>query len=184
MKQFFVKKREGDYSDILLGKGVAELVKKVFEQNDIEGADIWIKDKVSFYLVESEKDIKESHFSNLHFETLYPLIFYDKMDEKPSYTSDVVDFTMEKKYKDWTANKKKSSLIRQSTGIPLSNKIMNDLYEIKDYFSEIVQVILKNYNDFNSNYKELLEEIDTLFDKIQIEEFKEIVKSKLLEEEL
>ncbi len=184
MKQFFVKKREGDYSDILLGKGVAELVKKVFEQNDIEGADIWIKDKGSFYLVESEKDIKESHFSNLHFETLYPLIFYDKMDEKPSYTSDVVDFTMEKKYKDWTANKKKLSLIRQSTGIPLSNKIMNDLYEIKDYFSEIVQVILKNYNDFNSNYKELLEEIDTLFDKIQIEEFKEIVKSKLLEEEL
>ena len=184
MNKFYIKKEEGDYSDVLMTRGVAELVEKVFKQNNIEGVDIWIKDKGAFYLVESEKEIKNEYFSNFNFETLYPLIFYDKMDEKPSYTGNLIDFTQEKEYKEWSVDRKKSSLIRQSTGIPLSNKIMDNLYQIKDYFSEIVQVILENYNKFNNSYEELLEELDVLFDKIQIIEFKKIVKRNLIEEEL
>ncbi|AGB40919.1 hypothetical protein Halha_0958 [Halobacteroides halobius DSM 5150] len=179
MEKFFIPKSEGDYSDILLCRGVAEIVKQVFKQNEIDDLDILIKDVGSFYVIEPEEELKEDYFSDLNFRTLYPLIFYDKMDQRPNYTEDIVDFTTDKEYKDWTAEERKSGLIRQTTGIPLSNKIMNDLHEIKEYFGEILFTILDFFSEVSSDYNQLAEDLDQLFTKIKINKFKQIVKSKL-----
>ncbi len=184
MKSFFVKKVEGDYSDILMARGVAEIAKEVFHQNSIEDVNIWIKNKGSFYVVENEKELKKSYFKKINFKTLYPLIYYKKMDQRPNYTGDVIDFTVEEKYKEWSDNKRKSALIRQSTGIPLSNKIMNDLYSIKDHFGELVYTILEHFNKAGVDYLELNKKMDKLFEKIQLEKFKEIIKINLTRQEL
>ena len=134
MQKFYIEKVEGDYSDVLIARGIAELVKEVFNQNNLEEVDIWINNRGAFFVVESDKELKKEYFNQINFKTLYPLIYYDKMDEKPEYTGNIIDFTQEKKYKEWSPNERKSSLIRQATGIPLSNKIMDDIYKIKESF--------------------------------------------------
>ncbi|MGM0472421.1 MAG: hypothetical protein ACQEQI_09125, partial [Bacillota bacterium] len=184
MKQVLVPKLEGDYSDILLARGLAEIYKFVLEENDADKPKVIIKDQGGFYLVESNREIKRKYFNGLQFETLYPLIFYDKMDNKPEYTSDIVDFTEDIEYKEWGVNKRKSSLIRQTTGIPLSNKIMDDLYKIKEYFGEILFVIVDFYSELQKDYSLLADRLDQLFDEIQINKFKEIIKNKLTAQEL
>ncbi|RCW49886.1 hypothetical protein [Halanaerobium sp. MA284_MarDTE_T2] len=184
MRKFFIEKVEGDYSDVLLARGVAELVKEVFNQNNFEGVDIWINNNGAFFVIESEKEIKKEYFNQLNFNTLYPLIYYDKMDDKPNYTENIIDFTQEKKYKDWSPNERKSSLIRQATGIPLSNKIMNDIYKINDYFSELVYLILEHYSNPTEKFNDLVAKIDDLFINIQLNNFKSIVKNNLKDNEL
>ncbi len=184
MQKFYIEKGEGDYSDILVARGVAELVKEVLNQNDFEGVDIRINNNGAFFVVESEKEIKKEYFDSLDFKTLYPLIYYDKMDEKPDYTGNIIDFTQEKKYKDWSPNERKSSLIRQATGIPLSNKIMNDIYNIKEYFSDLVYLILNHYSNPTVKFAVLEGEIQDLFINIQLKNFKNIVKSNLTDNEL
>lgn len=184
MQKFYIEKVEGDYSDILVTRGVAELVKEVFNQNDFEGVDIWINNKGAFFVVESEKEIKKEYFNQMKFKTLYPLIYYDKMDDKPNYTGNIIDFTQEKKYKEWSPNERKSSLIRQATGIPLSNKTMNDIYNIKEYFSDLVYLILYHYSNPAEKFSDLEEKMEDLFINIQLKNFKNIVKSNLTDKEL
>lgn len=184
MQKFFIEKVEGDYSDVLLARGVAELIKEVFNQNNFEGVDIWINNKGAFFTIESEKEIKEKYFNELTFKSLYPLIYYDKMDKMPNYTGNIIDFNQEEEYKDWSVDKRKSSLIRQSTGIPLSNKIMNDLYGIKEYFSELVYLILEHYSNPTDKFTDLVGKIDDLFINIQLNNFKSIVKNNLTDNEL
>ena len=131
MDRFFIPKLEGDYSDILLARGIAELVEVVLVSSG-KSTNISISDLGQFYIVESGDEITEQDLSTVSFKVLYPLIYYEKMDVKPGYVSgkNLVDYTEEKKYKDWSAKERKSSLIRQATGVPLSNKIMDDIYEI------------------------------------------------------
>lgn len=184
MQKFYIEKSEGDYSDVLIARGVAELVKEVFKQNNFEGVDIWINNSGAFFVVESGKEIKKEYFNQINFKTLYPLIYYDKMDGKPEYTGDIVDFTQEKKYKDWSADERKSLLIRQATGIPLSNKIMNDIYNIKENFSDLVYLILNYYSNPTEKFCDLEKKIEDLFINIQLENFKNIIKSNLTDKEL
>ena len=184
MKECFVPKLEGDYSDILIARGLSTIIEFVLDKNDVNKPKLIIKDQGSFYLIKSNHEIKSEYFNDLQFETLYPLIYYDKMDNKPKYTTDIIDFTDEEEYKEWSANKRKSNLIRQTTGIPLSNKIMNDVYSLKDHFGEILFTIIDFYSELRENYSLLLDKLDKLFDKIQINEFKRIVKSNLAKKEL
>ncbi|SJZ90997.1 hypothetical protein [Selenihalanaerobacter shriftii] len=184
MNRFFIPKLEGDYSDILMTRGIVEIVKFILQEQNIESPKIVIKNQSSFYVVESDEKIKKEYFDNLKFKSLYPLIFYNKMEQKPDYTSDIIDFTIEEEYKEWSDSKMKSNLIRQTTGIPLSNKIMNDIYAIKDYFGDVLLIILRFYSQIKLDYSILNKELDGLFEGIQINNFKKVIKYKLTYEEL
>ena len=184
MRQFYVPKLEGDYSDILLCRGIAEIVKQVLIQSGEENPEIVIKDMASFYQIESDKELIKENFTDVEFKTLYPLIYYDKMDNKPDYTEDIVDFTLDEEYKDWSATKHKSNLIRQTTGVPLSNKIMNDVYSIKEYFGELLFIILDSFSEPQGDYSQLSDNSDQLFIKIQLNKFKKIIKNELSNNEL
>ena len=184
MRQFYVPKLEGDYSDILLCRGIAEIVKQVLIQSGEENPEIVIKDMASFYQIESDKELIKENFTDVEFKTLYPLIYYDKMDNKPDYTEDIVDFTLDEEYKEWSATKHKSNLIRQTTGVPLSNKIMNDVYSIKEYFGELLFIILDSFSEPQGDYSQLSDNSDQLFIKIQLNKFKKIIKNELSNNEL
>ncbi|MBM7556090.1 hypothetical protein [Halanaerobacter jeridensis] len=184
MRQFYVPKLEGDYSDILLCRGIAEIVKQVLIQSGEENPEIVIKDMASFYQIESDKELIKENFTDVEFKTLYPLIYYDKMDNKPDYTEDIVDFTLDEEYKEWSATKHKSNLIRQTTGVPLSNKIMNDVYSIKEYFGELLFIILDSFSEPQGDYSQLSDNLDQLFIKIQLNKFKKIIKNELSNSEL
>src|SRR5690554_5351980 len=114
MERFFIPKLEGDYSDILLARGIAELVDHVIVSAG-KNTNITIADYGQFYIVESGDEITKQDLSTVSFKALYPLIYYEKMDAKPDYISgqNLIDYTDDEKYKDWSAEKRKSSLIRQ-----------------------------------------------------------------------
>ena len=168
----------------MLCRGIAEIVKQVLIQSGEENPEIVIKDMASFYQIESDKELIKENFTDVEFKTLYPLIYYDKMDNKPDYTEDIVDFTLDEEYKDWSATKHKSNLIRQTTGVPLSNKIMNDVYSIKEYFGELLFIILDSFSEPQGDYSQLSDNSDQLFIKIQLNKFKKIIKNELSNNEL
>ncbi|MCK8816754.1 hypothetical protein MWH28_05135 [Natroniella sulfidigena] len=184
MQKFFVPKVEGDYSDILVARGVAEIINLILKKQGIETPQITITNQEVFYVIESSEDLKKDYFTDLKFKSLYPLIFYDKMDQKPEYTGDVIDFTEEEEYEDWSSAKRKSTLIRQTTGVPLSNKIMDDIYAINNYFGDILLTILEFYSELQRDYNLLAEKLDRLFEEIQINNFKRIIKDELAKQEL
>lgn len=180
MKKFYIPKIEGDSSDVLFARGIAELVKTVLEAAE-KITDVFIKNIGQFYLVESIDEINEDDFKNVTFKALYPLIFYDKMENKPTYVwgDNLIDFTIEEEFSDWSSNKRKSSLIRQTTGIPLSNKIMDSLYDIKENFKDILYLFLSFYSEIQDDYENLDLEFDKLFDNIQLKEFKNKIEKEL-----
>jgi len=184
VNRFYIPKLEGDYSDILVARGVGELIKLVLDASG-KRTDIYMVNSGQFYLLESTEDITEEDFDNISFKILYPLIYYDKMPEKPAYVGkkDLIDYTEEEKYEDWSSDKRKSSFIRQATGIPLSNRIMDDLYSIKEHFNKLVSLILSFYSEIHVDYeKELEERLNKFYEDIQLANFKERIKGELPEE--
>ena len=113
MNRFYIPKLEGDYSDILVARGVGELIKLVLDASG-KRTDIYMVNSGQFYLLESTEDITEEDFDNVSFKILYPLIYYDKMPEKPAYVGkmDLIDYTEEEKYEDWASDKRKSSFYK------------------------------------------------------------------------
>lgn len=185
MNKFYIPKLEGDYSDILLTRGVAELVKLVLNVSG-KKADIFIGNLGQFYVIESNEKISKYDFNSVTFKALYPLIYYEKMDKPPNYVSgeNLIDYTVEEKYEDWSSAKRKSTLIRQTTGVPLSNRIMDDIYVIKDFFKDILFTILEFYSEIHKDYEELDNRLNQLIEEIQLLKFKEKILEGLREKEV
>ncbi|MFW6409791.1 MAG: hypothetical protein ACOCZR_02000 [Halanaerobiales bacterium] len=184
MRELIVPKIEGDYSDVLFARGIAEIANQVLKAKGREVSEIIIENKASYYTISLDEELKKENFQDIQFKCLYPLIFYDKMDEKPAYTSDLVDFTEEEEASEWDRNKRLSTLIRQATGIPLSNKLMNAVYELRDYFGEFLYHIVNFYSEVRRDYSDLSGIIDELLDQIQLDNFKKKIKDIMSPEEL
>jgi len=184
IKELIVPKIEGDYSDVLFTRGIAEIANQVLKAKGREEPEIIIENKASYYTISLDEELKEEDFQEVNFKCLYPLIFYDKMDKKPAYASRLVDFTEEEEASEWDREKRLSTLIRQATGIPLSNKLMNSVYELRDYFGELLYRILEFYSEIRRDNANLSPVIDELLEQIQLDNFRSEVKNILSREEL
>lgn len=188
MQNFYIPKQEDDYSDILLTIGVAKLITLILNRNDIDNdIIITLKDGGPYYIVELSEPLKKEHFENLkYFDDVFPCIIPKNMKEKdkPKFSLELVDFTQGKKAKDWDQDEWKSSLLVQATGIPTQNKIKQDLYAIKDYFGEVMYLILKSLAIPGTSFDDIDAEFSKLLDQIRINEFAKEVKTIFSENEL
>ncbi|MFW6028817.1 MAG: hypothetical protein ACOCRO_01040 [Halanaerobiales bacterium] len=159
--------------------GIAKTVYSVLEQNDYKKEDVYINDIGPFYNIKIEINLTDKFFNHIIFKPLFPVIFYEKMDKKPESFYLVDDFTIDEKYKEWVPSKRISNLIRQRTGIPLSNKIMDDIYSIHNYYKDIVYCILDHFSNINNSFMELEYKLSNLLNKIQVDRLKMALKDNL-----
>lgn len=98
MNTFKVEKRTGTYSDLLETYGLANLLSKIFDRENIPDVDISISDKGLYYEIATNIPISDEIMSKLSY---FPLFRYIK--QKPetdvSQFSDYFDYPVQKEWK-------------------------------------------------------------------------------------
>ncbi|MBB3837838.1 citrate lyase gamma subunit [Runella defluvii] len=82
-QNFSIKKESGTYSETLEAFGVAKLISNIFSNLSIQGVQIKIEDKGSFYCVSSNKPLTNELLDNLSYFLILKFIKKDASQEVP-----------------------------------------------------------------------------------------------------
>ena len=159
--KYFVTKISGTYAETLEAYGLAKILSRIFENNEIDNANIKIKDEGPYYSVSSDISINEEMVNNTHYFDAFPYI-KTKEDKNKDLPGNVIDYEREKEiasnfYK-WAKGRSKEEIEKYENKPPLDYDIIYNfgMKNNKELYQKIHINMYKNREKFPQILKEIL----------------------------
>ena len=167
--KYFVTKISGTYAETLEAYGLAKILSHIFENNEIDNANIKIKDEGLYYSVSSKISITEEMVNNTRYFDAFPYIKTkeDKNKDLPGY---VIDYEREKEKSD-IYRRRRDEIYQKEKNKNKRAKLLEDLEKphpdldifknirdpkyIKGYH-KVLNNVYRNRKQYHSILKEIL----------------------------
>lgn len=167
MKEFFVFKESGTFSDTIECLGLADILQKIFNKIDmINTHEILIEDKGGYFQITSDVDIREIEINKCEFFDFIPYIAKNKKDYNENRDYNPIDYEREKeirgiKYKNRNDEnvhpvRPDYDIIRMFANMEGYRKSFCNARAFKEHFSLLLTSILDFYSHFEANRSDLI----------------------------
>ncbi len=196
MNTFKVYKKSGTYSESLEAYGLANLLKKIFDNNQIANPEIIIKDEGLYYTIITHSDISNDDLKEIKYFDLFPYIKRDVQSEVDTYTN-YYDYPkqkelkkdkqelIEKIYKEYKDKNEREKKLKEIDNIFKEHKFIDpsiDVYQQLASYNNFVSYKKLYLNIYNNKdiFPEIIHQILSYYSEINYndKEFDNITKDR------
>lgn len=171
MKEFYVFKESGTFSDTLECLGFAAILKKVFNKIDLmSNPEIIIEDKGGYFKITSDKDMTEENFQKCQYFDFIPYLA-NKKDKKEELEFGYIDYEKEKEIRDIAYKNKNEEnaqsvrpdydIIRMFANMGGYKNSFNNCRAWEQHYPSLLNFILKMYSNFEESHEKNIKEISS-----------------------
>lgn len=177
MKEFYVFKESGTFSDTLECLGLVSILQKIFNKiNLMDTPEIIIEDKGGYFQITCDKDITEENLKKCEYFDFIPYIA-NKKDDKSKLEFDFIDYELEKEIRDIAYQNKESAradydVIRMFANMDGYKNSFNNCRAWKNDFPAFLFFTLSNYSNYKSENEDNITAISAYTRKNQIKVIK------------